>query len=139
MIKFELINVSLPVLDEKKITLWVHDTAALFDKKVGKITYIFCDDEQILKLNKLHLQHDYYTDIISFDNSKGSRISGEIFISLDTVTFNANKYKVDFEEELLRVMIHGILHFCGLKDDTEEAEKNMRTAENRALSHYKQL
>ena len=96
--------------------------------------YIFCSDEKILEVNRQYLQHDYYTDIITFDYSEGDRISGDIFISIDTVRSNAEKYGTNFDDELHRVIIHGILHLCGLKDKSEADSKKMRKAEDKALS-----
>ena len=94
---------------------------------------MFCNDEKIIEITRRFLQHDYYTDIITFDYSEGLVISGDIFISLDTVRSNSQMYNVSFEEELYRVIIHGILHLCGMTDDSATEEKEMREAENRAL------
>ena len=104
-----------------------------YGKSTGEISYMFCNDEKIIEINRRFLQHDYYTDIITFDYSEGLVISGDIFISLDTVRSNSQMYNVSFEEELYRVIIHGILHLCGMTDDSATEEKEMREAENRAL------
>ncbi len=125
--------------NEKLISNWIKNVAKKYKKETGSITYIFCDDEKILDLNKQYLEHNYYTDIISFDYSKKNRISGDIFISIDTVKSNANSLDIDFQEELYRVMIHGVLHLCGLKDSTPTEEKKMRKAENQALKELTNL
>ena len=107
--------------------------AHTYGKKIGEIHYIFCDDEKILEINRQFLQHDYYTDIITFDYCEGDTLSGDIFISVDTVTANAKEYSVSFDEELKRVMIHGILHLCGQNDKTADEQQEMRIKENNAL------
>ena len=107
--------------------------AHTYGKKIGEINYIFCDDEKILEINRQFLQHDYYTDIITFDYCEGDTLSGDIFISVDTVTANAKEYSVSFDEELKRVMIHGILHLCGQNDKTADEQQEMRIKENNAL------
>ena len=132
-ITFQAENTRLPKIKKKETANWIRTVAKGFDKKVGEIAYLFCDDEKILEINLTYLQHDFYTDIITFDDSYGDTISGDIFISLDTVRSNAQKYGTHFEEELYRVIIHGILHLCGVNDKKEEEEKNMREAENSAL------
>ena len=132
-ITFQAENTRLPKIKKKETANWIKTVAKGFNKKVGEIAYLFCDDEKILEINLAYLQHDFYTDIITFDYSDGDTISGDIFISLDTVRSNAQKYGTYFEEELYRVIIHGILHLCGVNDKTEEEEKNMREAENSAL------
>ena len=104
-----------------------------YNKKIGEIAYLFCNDEKILEINRQYLNHDFYTDIISFDYSEGDRISGDIFISIDTVRTNSQKYNTDYQEELYRVIIHGVLHLCGLDDKLEEDAIRMRESENSAL------
>jgi probable rRNA maturation factor len=108
-------------------------------KTIGEITYIFCDDDKILEVNRQYLNHDYYTDIITFDYSDGDKISGDIFISLDTVKSNSQMYTTDYQEELFRVIIHGVLHLCGLSDSSEDEKKKMRDAENSALNILKTI
>lgn len=105
-------------------------------KKLGEINYIFCDDEYLLKVNQDYLQHDYYTDIITFDYVKGKTISGEIFVSLQRISDNASTLSRNYEEELRRVLAHGILHLCGYKDKTEEEELQMRGKEDHYLAKY---
>ncbi|WP_294200597.1 rRNA maturation RNase YbeY [uncultured Chryseobacterium sp.] len=116
---------------------WLKDLILSEEKKLGEINYIFCDDEYLLKVNQDYLQHDYYTDIITFDYVKGKTISGEIFVSLQRISDNASSLSRDYEEELRRVLAHGILHLCGYKDKTEEEEKQMREKEDHYLAKYR--
>lgn len=125
--------------DETKLTKWIESTILGEEKTLGEISYIFCDDDYILNINQQYLQHDYYTDIITFDYTEGNTISGDVFISLDTVSSNAKKFDVDFDEELKRVMIHGVLHLIGYKDKSEEEAKQMREKENYYLEKFKSL
>jgi len=127
----------MPALKKQKINRWIKQTAHNYEKKVGEIAYIFCNNERILEINRQYLQHDYYTDIITFDDSTDSTISGDIFISLETVKSNAEDFCVDFEEELHRVIIHGILHLCGQDDITPELKAEMTRKENKALEELK--
>ena len=118
---------------------WLEDIILSEEKKSGEINYIFCDDEYLLKINQDYLQHDYYTDIITFDYVKGKTISGEIFVSLQRVSDNASTLFRDYEDELRRVLAHGILHLAGYKDKTEEEEKEMRRKEDFYLEKYHNL
>jgi len=136
MIQYIAEGVELPLLKTQKINRWIKDTAASYDRRVGDIAYIFCSDEKILEVNKQYLNHDYYTDIITFDYSDGSIISGDIFISIDTVRSNAEEFKVNFDEELRRIIIHGVLHLCGQDDQTPELRAEMIEKENLALKSY---
>jgi rRNA maturation RNase YbeY len=108
--------------------------AATYGKKVGDVAYIFVNDDKILEVNQQYLQHDYYTDIITFDYSEGDVISGDLFISLDTVRTNAEQVGATYEQELNRVIIHGILHLCGINDKGPGEREIMEAAENKALS-----
>lgn len=136
MILFRTINIAMPTLDEKKVTRWIKSTIRGFDKVTGIITLVFCTDDKILEINREYLQHEYYTDIITFDYSKKDIVSGDVFISVETVQANAEKYEVTFEKEILRVIIHGILHLCGLEDDTPDAQRIMTFNEDNALLRY---
>lgn len=127
-------GVSVPRFRRREVSAWIDKVAGGYGKKVGDIAYQFCDDEKILEMNRKYLQHDYYTDVITFDQSVGDILFADIVISLDTVRSNAQEYQQTFEEELLRVMIHGVLHTCGEDDTTPECEKSMRKAEQKALS-----
>ncbi|MEI8272462.1 MAG: rRNA maturation RNase YbeY [Paludibacter sp.] len=136
MIQYIAEDLKLPTLEKQKINRWIKETAAEYEKKTGDIAFIFCSDERILEINKQYLNHDYYTDIITFDYSEGRIISGDIFISLDTVQSNATEFKVSFEQELKRILIHGILHLCGQEDKTPELRLQMSEKENSALQRY---
>ena len=132
-ITFQSEGVDHPQIDEAKLANWIESIAKLYNKEIGEISYLFCDDEKILEVNQQYLNHDFYTDIITFDYSEENMISGDIIISLQTVESNSQMYNTSFLEELHRVIIHGILHLSGLNDSTEEEEKVMRDAENSAL------
>jgi len=134
MIQYIAEEVELPSLQKQKINRWIKETAAEYGKKTGDIAYIFCSDNRILEVNKQFLQHDYFTDIITFDYSDGHIISGDIFISVDTVKSNAVEFGVTFEQELLRILIHGVLHLCGQDDKTPELRLAMTQKENLAIS-----
>jgi len=127
-------NVSLPKQFKKRqLSKWIKDIIQTHGEKTGDIAYIFCNDDKILEINTQYLKHKYYTDIITFDYTEGNTVSGDIFISMDTVRSNAVEFNVSFEQELYRVMIHGILHLCGLNDKTATARMKMECAENEAL------
>ena len=133
MIFYTTENVKAPKLEKRKTNAWIKTVAAKYDKKIGEIAYIFCDDAKILEVNKTYLQHDYFTDIITFDYCEGAVLNGDIFISLDTVRTNAQEFGVTFDNELHRILIHGILHLCGQEDKTPEARLEMTRKENEAL------
>ena len=124
----------MPALRRRDTTAWVKAVAATYGRRVGDVAYIFCNDEEILKVNRQYLHHDYYTDIITFDYSEGDLISGDLFISLDTVRSNAELFAKPYDEELHRVVIHGILHLCGINDKGPGEREVMEEAENRALA-----
>ncbi len=132
-ITFHSEGVDFPAIDKKRVADWIRSVTKEYGKRTGEIAYLFCNDEQILAINQQFLGHDYYTDIITFDYSEGDCLSGDIFISIDTVRSNAELYRVSYQEELHRVVIHGILHLCGMKDESEQEKEEMREAENRAL------
>ena len=123
---------SLP--NEEAISKWIENVIKSEDCELGEITYVFCDDNYLHKLNVQFLNHDTLTDIISFDNSLGKQIHGEIYISIERVRENATEFNVAFIDELHRVIIHGILHYCGYKDKSAEEETLMRIKENNALT-----
>ena len=133
MIQYIAENIKMPVLEKQKVNRWIKDVAADYGKKIGDIAYLFCTDERILEVNNQYLKHDYFTDIITFDYSERNIISGDIFISLDTVKSNADEFGVSFNDELHRIIIHGILHLCGQDDKTPELRKEMTNKENKAL------
>ncbi|MBQ8009047.1 MAG: rRNA maturation RNase YbeY [Bacteroidaceae bacterium] len=134
MITFQTENIKMPDINQAKIREWVKAVAASYQKRVGEIAYFFCDDEKILEVNRQYLQHDYYTDIITFDYCEGNRLSGDLFISLDTVRSNSQLLGTDYNTELHRVIIHGVLHLCGINDKGPGEREIMEAAENRALS-----
>ncbi|MCE5205455.1 MAG: rRNA maturation RNase YbeY [Proteiniphilum sp.] len=132
-ISFQSENVDFPAIKKRDTANWIKAVAKKYDRQVGEISYLFCDDKKILEINRQYLQHDFYTDIITFDYTENKTISGDITISLDTVRSNSQQYQTEYAEELNRVIIHGILHLCGLDDHTEAEKKAMREAENSAL------
>ena len=127
-------GVEAPQLDLDRLTLWVQAVARAHGRAVGRLTYVFCDDDYILQTNRQFLQHDYYTDIITFDYSTSRRISGDMVISLDTVRSNARQGGVGEREELCRVIIHGVLHLCGINDKQPGEREVMEQHENAALA-----
>ena len=129
MIQFFFENIDKITIDST-LAVWLEDIILTEGKKPGDINYIFCDDEYLLQVNKEYLQHDYYTDIITFDYVKGKTISGDIFVSLPRIFENAETLSKDFESEFFRVLAHGILHLCGYKDKTEEEITEMRNKED---------
>lgn len=134
MITYQTKNVPMPDIKKREVTEWIKQVAASYGKRVGEVAYIFCDDEKILEVNRQYLQHDYYTDIITFDYTEGPRISGDLFISLDTVRTNAEQFADgDYRRELHRVIIHGILHLCGINDKGPGEREQMEAAEDQAL------
>lgn len=139
MLSFTTDNIALPVFSQARVRAWIRAVAADYGKKVGDITYIFCDDERILAVNRQFLQHDYYTDVITFDYSQGETLSGDIFISLDTVRTNVEQAGTSFDEELLRIIIHGVLHLTGQGDKTPETKAVMTGKEERALARWHSL
>ena len=134
MISYNTENVKMPAIRKRDTSAWIKRVAASYGKKVGEVGYLFCDDEKILEVNCEFLQHDYYTDIITFDYCEDDTLNGDIVISLDTVRSNAEQLGKDYEEELHRVIIHGILHLCGQNDKGPGEREQMEAAEDRALA-----
>ncbi|MEI8085168.1 MAG: rRNA maturation RNase YbeY [Paludibacter sp.] len=137
MIQYIAEEIELPTLEKRNISRWIKETAAEYGKKVGEIAYIFCSDARILEVNKQFLNHDYYTDIITFDYTESNIISGDIFISVDTVKSNAEEFGVTFQAEIQRIMIHGILHLCGQDDKTPDLRLEMTRKEDLAINRLK--
>ena len=134
-ISFYAEDIELPAIKKEAVSNWIRKVAETYGKKTGDISYIFCSDEKILEVNRQYLQHDYYTDIITFDYCEGNRLSGDLFISLDTVRTNAEQFADNnYERELYRVIIHGILHLCGINDKGPGEREIMEEAENKALA-----
>lgn len=130
-------NVEKPAFDREKVERWIVEVARRHGRRVGAITYIFCDDARILEVNKEFLNHDYFTDIITFDDTTGRLIRGDIFISLDTVASNAETVGTTYDDELMRVIIHGILHLCGINDKGPGEREIMEAHENDALALWR--
>jgi rRNA maturation RNase YbeY len=126
-------GVDLPDIDTQRLQLWIQRVAASHNRIVGPLTYIFCNDDKIIEVNRQYLNHDYYTDIITFDYCRGKLISGDMFISLDTVRTNAQAVSETYDSELHRVIIHGILHLCGINDKGPGEREIMEHFENEAL------
>lgn len=134
MITYNAENVKFPKIKRRDTSAWIRRVAATYGRRVGEIGYLFCDDEKILEVNREYLHHDYYTDIITFDYDEDDIISGDLVISLDTVKSNAELFHKSYDEELHRVIIHGILHLCGINDKGPGEREIMEAAENRALA-----
>ena len=124
----------MPKIKKREVTAWIKAVVAGYDRKVGEVGYLFVDDEKILEVNNEYLGHNYYTDIITFDYDEGNVINGDMVISLDTVRTNAEFFGKTYEEELFRVIIHGILHLCGINDKGPGEREIMEAAENKALA-----
>lgn len=134
MITYNSEGVRMPKIKKRDTSAWVKAVAASYGRKVGEIGYLFVDDEKILEVNREYLGHDYYTDVITFDYDEDETVSGDIVISLDTVRSNAQLFGKTYEEELYRVIIHGILHLCGINDKGPGEREIMEAAENKALA-----
>ncbi len=142
MISFHSENIAFNLKNKTILKKWIHLTIEKKKRKTGAITFIFCSDDFLLNINKQYLNHDTFTDIITFDYSKensGLPISGDIFISIDRVGENAKKFSKSFEEELRRVIIHGVLHLLGYTDKTKKAKEEMTQEESRSLNMLKKL
>ena len=139
MIEFYSEGVEMPDINKKVIREWINRTTSLYNKKPGNISYIFVDDEGILKVNREFLNHDYYTDIITFDYTRRNTVSGDLYISVDTVRTNAEGLKIAYKDELNRVIIHGILHLCGINDKGPGEREIMESHENQALKILREI
>lgn len=134
MITYNADGVKMPKFHKRTANKWIRAVAASYGRKVGEIGYMFVDDEKILETNRQYLGHDYYTDIITFDYDEGDTINGDIVISMDTVSSNATKFSKTFDDEFHRVLIHGILHLCGINDKGPGEREIMEANENKALA-----
>lgn len=137
MVSFHNQSISFKLKNKTKLRQWIKTITEKEKHRLGIINYIFCTDDELLEINIRHLNHNTLTDIITFDYTEGKIISSDIFISVDRVAENAEKFKVSFEEELRRVMIHGVLHLCGYKDKTKADAELMRKKENASLKLFK--
>ena len=134
MISYNAEGVRMPKLRKRDTSAWIKAVAADYGRTVGKVGYMFVDDEKILEVNREYLGHDYYTDVITFDYDEDNVVSGDIVISLDTVRSNAELFGKSYDEEFYRVLIHGILHLCGINDKGPGEREVMEAAENKALA-----
>ena len=139
MITYSAEGVKMPKFKKREISRWIKAVAATYGRKVGEIGYMFVDDEKILEVNNEYLGHDYYTDIITFDYDEDDVLNGDLIISLDTVRSNAELFKKSYEDELNRVIIHGILHLCGINDKGPGEREIMEENENKALALLKEM
>ncbi len=139
MIYYNYEDVSDIELDTDLLNNWINNIIKKYKGISGEISFIFCSDRYLLEINKKYLEHDYYTDIITFDYCENNKISGDIFISLDTVLSNSKEFNTEFNDELNRVIIHGILHLIGFKDKTEEENAEMHRMEDLALEDLKTI
>ena len=126
-------GVGFSISNPEKLNAWVVKCLSSFNKNCGEINVIFCNDDYLLSINKTYLNHDYYTDIITFDYSKAESVSGDLYVSVTRVKDNAKKLNVEFNDELYRVIVHGVLHLCGLKDKTKQEKEDMRAKEDEML------
>ena len=133
MITYNSDGVRMPKIRRRDTSAWIKAVAATYGRKVGDVGYMFVSDEKILEVNREYLGHDYYTDVITFDYDEDDIVSGDVVISLDTVRSNAELFGKDYDDELHRVIIHGILHLCGINDKGPGEREIMEAAENKAL------
>lgn len=134
---FKQEGVKRPAISARKLSVWLTGVTHRYGKEVGSLTYIFCDDHYLLAINKQYLKHDYYTDIITFDYSEGDNVSGDLFISIDRVKENSVLFQVSFDDELIRVLVHGLLHLIGFTDKSADSKKEMRALEDEFMLIYK--
>ncbi|MDO4190988.1 MAG: rRNA maturation RNase YbeY [Bacteroidales bacterium] len=139
MITYQAEDIKLPAIERRRYTAWIKAVAAHYGKKIGDIAYVFCSDERLLEVNRQFLGHDYFTDIITFDDCEGDILNGDIMISVDTVKRNAVEYGVEYLEELRRVIIHGVLHLTGQNDKTPTDFVLMKQKEDQALAMFKTM
>ncbi len=139
MITYHADGVKLPKIKKRATSAWIKAVAATYGRTIGEVAYMFVNDSKILEINNEYLGHDYYTDIITFDYDEGKTVNGDIVISLDTVRSNSQLFGKPYDDELHRVIIHGILHLCGLNDKGPGERELMEAAENKALDIRKSL
>lgn len=139
MITYNVEGVKMPKIKKRETTAWIKAVAKSYGRRVGEVGYMFVNDDKILEVNREYLGHDYYTDVITFDYDEDDVVSGDVVISLDTVASNAQLFNKTYEDELYRVIIHGILHLCGINDKGPGEREQMEAAENKALALRQQL
>ncbi len=132
MVNYFSENITFELKDTSPVTAWLERISSQYNEHIEELNYIFCSDDYLLEMNKTHLEHDFYTDILTF-GYQSTPIMGDIFISIDRVKDNASTFKVPFEEELYRVMVHGLLHILGFDDHSEEDKREMRAMESASL------
>ncbi len=135
-INYQSQDIKFVLKEKRKVSKWINDVVKLHQKKIGNVSYIFCSNQYILELNQQYLNHNYFTDIITFDYCYDNIVEGDIFISIDTVLDNSHRFKTNFNDELFRVIIHGVLHLVGFSDKTAKQQKQMRVLEDEALSIF---
>lgn len=135
-INYQSQDIKFVLKEKRKVSKWINDVIKSHQKKLGNVSYIFCSNQYILELNQQYLNHNYFTDIITFDYCHDNIVEGDIFISIDTVLDNSHRFKTNFNDELLRVIIHGVLHLVGFSDKTAKQQKQMRFLEDEALSIF---
>ena len=139
MITYNVEGVKMPKIKKRETTAWIRAVAKSYGRRVGEVGYMFVNDDKILEVNREYLGHDYYTDVITFDYDEDDVVSGDVVISLDAVASNAHLFNKTYEDELYRVIIHGILHLCGINDKGPGEREQMEAAENKALALRQQL
>lgn len=139
MITYNVEGVKMPKIKKRETTAWIRAVAKSYGRRVGEVGYMFVNDDKVLEVNREYLGHDYYTDVITFDYDEDDVVSGDVVISLDTVASNAHLFNKTYEEELYRVIIHGILHLCGINDKGPGEREQMEAAENKALALRQQM
>lgn len=139
MITYNVEGVKMPRIKKRETTAWIKAVAKSYGRRVGEVGYMFVNDDKILEVNREYLGHDYYTDVITFDYDEDDVVSGDVVISLDTVASNAQLFNKTYEDELYRVIIHGILHLCGINDKGPGEREQMEAAENKALALRQQM
>ena len=139
MITYQADGIEMPAIKQRETTAWIKAVAATYGRRVGEIGYMFVNDDKILEINNQYLGHDYYTDVITFDYDEGTVINGDIVISLDTVRTNAELFNKRYEDELKRVIIHGVLHLCGINDKGPGEREVMEANENKALEMLRNM
>lgn len=139
MITYNVEGAKMPKIKKRETTAWIKAVAKSYGRRVGEVGYMFVNDDKILEVNREYLGHDYYTDVITFDYDDDDVVSGDVVISLDTVASNAHLFNKTYEDELYRVIIHGILHLCGINDKGPGEREQMEAAENKALALRQQL
>lgn len=139
MLTFQTDDVEMPLLDNDRVGRWLGAVAASHGFELGNVNYCFCSDRKIFEANRQFIGHDYFTDVITFDYTRRGRVSGDVLISLDTVRSNAELFKQPYQRELLRVIVHGVLHLCGINDKGPGEREEMERCENEALGLYEKM